>query len=394
MSNRAINAARELRKSEKLSHPSQKAVLLVLADRCNDDGRKLFPSNQRIADCCFISKSQAIRILRHLIQIGYLEVIGNKRGGRPGQTKRYRLNIEAIEVDVEAQKALRCDYDDESDDEDCSDDPTYTGGTDDIRINIDNETGSTDDTRTDSAHDTRLNGRVAPVTPVGVAPMLPVEGGRVAPMLQTGSTHDTRSISYPSELQLQESLSVESRESEKKERSKKTRKSSEGPEPTLMTITVLPDEWRDHIQSERPDLKPDDIFEEFVAYWTEGKGRTTKRSNWLLSWRKWIRNEPLARGRSVAPLRPPTFAEQRAQSYYEQTQGSRNGRVIDMEPASVRPVRSDLWSAKDVLDVGDVGHGSGSRNVGTAVATVQGRDDRPRDSGLDRFGHFLAADVE
>lgn len=76
---------------------SEKLALLALADWCDDDGGRLYPSISAIATRICVSPSQARRLVHGLIEKGLLEVVGGHHGGPPGATRRYRLNLAAIE---------------------------------------------------------------------------------------------------------------------------------------------------------------------------------------------------------------------------------------------------------------------------------------------------------
>ncbi len=75
---------------------SYKLVMLALADWSDDHGQRIYPSNQAVSEKCCISKSQAVRILRDLTDDGYLELLGNKFGGKPGTTKQYRMVLDRL----------------------------------------------------------------------------------------------------------------------------------------------------------------------------------------------------------------------------------------------------------------------------------------------------------
>lgn len=75
---------------------SEKLVMLAMADWCNDEGLSLHPSHEAVAKKCCISRSQAQRVTKALVDAGWLEVVGNQFGGAPGTTKRYRLCIEKL----------------------------------------------------------------------------------------------------------------------------------------------------------------------------------------------------------------------------------------------------------------------------------------------------------
>lgn len=75
---------------------SKKLVLLALCDWANDEGGSLHPSVKAVAVRASMSERNAQRVLRDLEAEGWLEVVGNERGGAPGATRKYRLNAERI----------------------------------------------------------------------------------------------------------------------------------------------------------------------------------------------------------------------------------------------------------------------------------------------------------
>ncbi|MFP5504874.1 MAG: helix-turn-helix domain-containing protein [Gammaproteobacteria bacterium] len=70
--------------------------MLALADYSNDQGGSIHPSMASIARRLRISESQARRVIHRLIDDGWLSVIGNDKGGAPGATRRYRINVEKL----------------------------------------------------------------------------------------------------------------------------------------------------------------------------------------------------------------------------------------------------------------------------------------------------------
>jgi hypothetical protein len=61
---------------------------------------------------------------------------------------------------------------------------------------------------------------------------------------------------------------------------------------------ILPDDWRQWAQQERPDVDPDQVFERFKDYWIAKPGKDGSKSNWTATWRNWVRREraPSSRG--------------------------------------------------------------------------------------------------
>lgn len=72
-------------------------AMLALADWANDGG-VCYPSMRTIAARLRVSRSQAQRTMHALIEIRLVEVIGNHAGGAPGTSRRYRINLEALNL--------------------------------------------------------------------------------------------------------------------------------------------------------------------------------------------------------------------------------------------------------------------------------------------------------
>lgn len=70
-------------------------ALLALADWSDDEGRS-FPSIASIGRKCRIKSRQAQRLVHRLIDIGLVSVIENSSGGKPGSTRRYRINLDRL----------------------------------------------------------------------------------------------------------------------------------------------------------------------------------------------------------------------------------------------------------------------------------------------------------
>ncbi|GLQ82870.1 hypothetical protein GCM10007881_63930 [Mesorhizobium huakuii] len=86
---------------------SKFTCMLVMANWCNDDGDSLYPSIDLLAEAMRVSRSQAKRILRSLMPAGpaddaagdwWFRVIGNDKGGAPGMTRRYEMNVARLDT--------------------------------------------------------------------------------------------------------------------------------------------------------------------------------------------------------------------------------------------------------------------------------------------------------
>lgn len=140
---------------------SQKLVLIVMCDYANDDGLSCHPSVAQVAVKSSLSDRQCKRVLKQLQDDGYLSVIGNPNGGKPGTTRHYRISIERLS----------------------------TGDADDTRTSVthDTPTGDTGDT----------GDKLTRVTPEAKTGDTGDMGG-VTPRAETGDTHDTQPTIDPS----------------------------------------------------------------------------------------------------------------------------------------------------------------------------------------------------
>lgn len=59
----------------------------------------------------------------------------------------------------------------------------------------------------------------------------------------------------------------------------------------LSTDFVLPEDWTEFCQTERPDLNPQKVFDGFKDYWVAKAGSQGVKLDWLATWRNWVRNQ-------------------------------------------------------------------------------------------------------
>ncbi|MEE1653754.1 helix-turn-helix domain-containing protein [Brachymonas sp. J145] len=137
--------------------PAQKLALLAMCDWANDAGGSLHPSIAAIAVRVGCTDRHAKRILRDLIEAGWISVVGNKNGGAPGQTRHYQIN---------KNKLLTGDAE-----------VTPTGDMDD----------------TPKARKTASTGDMS-VTPTGDTSVTGDKSGRVTDEAGTGDTHVPRRV--------------------------------------------------------------------------------------------------------------------------------------------------------------------------------------------------------
>jgi hypothetical protein len=135
--------------------------MLALADWCDDDKGQCFPSIATIAKRIRLSRAQTQRVLHQLIDHGFLKVIANERGGPPGSTCKYQIQMDRL-----------------------------TGRT------TDTPTGCVDATGTGVA-DATPTGRTDATGSAGATGSTHASDGS-HPCAETGSAHATQTVSEPS----------------------------------------------------------------------------------------------------------------------------------------------------------------------------------------------------
>lgn len=73
-------------------------TMLALADWCDDEGGRLYPSVAAVAKRIRLSESQARRSLHKLIEKNYLKVVKNHDGGFNKETRHYQINVLLLHV--------------------------------------------------------------------------------------------------------------------------------------------------------------------------------------------------------------------------------------------------------------------------------------------------------
>ena len=106
------------------------------------------------------------------------------------------------------------------------------------------------------------------------------EGGRKGAALRWGKGGDTPPKQSPMQTKNQEPLT--------KNHSIEVAKA---PKAQRLKIEQLPKEWADFCKQERPDLKPESIWNQFRDYWVSVPGQKGCKLDWLATWRNWVRNQ-------------------------------------------------------------------------------------------------------
>lgn len=58
---------------------------------------------------------------------------------------------------------------------------------------------------------------------------------------------------------------------------------------------TLPDDWKAWAEKERPELDAQTVADSFRDYWIAKPGKDGRKSDWLATWRNWVRNQRAGR---------------------------------------------------------------------------------------------------
>jgi hypothetical protein len=106
----------------------------------------------------------------------------------------------------------------------------------------------------------------------------------------------------------------------------------------------LPPSWEPspediaYCRTERPDLDPDRVAENFRDYWHAKAGKDACKLDWSATWRTWVRNEKSQTAPRVAPHRPYQTATDKARAWADNLIGRNrderaDANIIDINPA-------------------------------------------------------------
>jgi hypothetical protein len=75
-----------------------------------------------------------------------------------------------------------------------------------------------------------------------------------------------------------------------------------------LSLSDLPEEWREWARKDRPDLDPDWVWAVFRDYWIAKPGAMGLKTDWRATWRNWVRREQ-ASGAKQNAIRRESSAE-------------------------------------------------------------------------------------
>lgn len=93
-----------------------------------------------------------------------------------------------------------------------------------------------------------------------------------------------------------------------------------------LSITELPDDWKDFAEQEEPDLDPKRLFENFKDYWNGLSGAKAIKKDWKGTWRNFVRSFHNAEDWKRRPMlkRAPTHSPSRPGQFVEKKQSERD----------------------------------------------------------------------
>ena len=77
----------------------------------------------------------------------------------------------------------------------------------------------------------------------------------------------------------------------------------------------MPDEWKAFCIKERPDIKPDAVWNQFRDYWIAQGGSKGTKLDWFATWRNWVRNQKSIAGSATSKELPLSTDQQIAHAY-------------------------------------------------------------------------------
>lgn len=66
---------------------------------------------------------------------------------------------------------------------------------------------------------------------------------------------------------------------------------AKAPKAQRLKIEELPNDWQIFCKTERPDLNPQAIWNQFKDYWVAQGGQKGAKLDWFATWRNWVRNQ-------------------------------------------------------------------------------------------------------
>lgn len=97
---------------------------------------------------------------------------------------------------------------------------------------------------------------------------------------------------------------------------------------------VPPSEFVDFCKTERPDLDPLAVGDRFRDHWIAQPGKDGRKTNWLATWRNWVRRERAAPQARASPGKPEKFDPT---AYVNQPRNQPHERTITLD-ATGEPV--------------------------------------------------------
>lgn len=225
-------------------HGSELVMLLAIADFADDAGRA-YPSITTLAAKCRTKRRYALVLLDALSKSGELEIRRNAGPmGRGGRTNLYRVVFENLTHRVPELVNHRA--------------PVY--------------------------EDEPVNQSAPLRQRQGVRSSAPVN--RSAPVHQGSGSGEPECQKVVNQSAPKPSGTIRTIEEVRKAPRDAAERGSR-----LPADWTLPDEWRAWCRTERPELDIDEVAATFRDHWLGQPGAKGRKSDWLATWRNWVRRE-------------------------------------------------------------------------------------------------------
>jgi hypothetical protein len=90
---------------------------------------------------------------------------------------------------------------------------------------------------------------------------------------------------------------------------------AKAPKAKRLDVDSLPTEWLEFCKTNRTDLEPTAVFEQFKDYWIAQGGQKGAKLDWFATWRNWVRNQKSIAGSATSKELPLATDQQIARAY-------------------------------------------------------------------------------
>lgn len=286
-------AAERWARSQKVGNASAKFVLIELANAFNRESGKCYPSIDALEEATELNRKTVIAATKFLEEKGFITKRRTFMGGK--QIIFYGFpSFNPADWDAKNKSTKN---------------GTLESTENGTLVDQSTKSGTFESTE-NGTHQSTENGTFES-TVFG-----PVTGNKNREIEQGNRTRNSLPAQAPWETDL---LSADVKKIEKPKR-QATDKGSR------LSITELPDDWKDFAEQEEPDLDPKRLFENFKDYWNGLAGAKAIKKDWKGTWRNFVRSFHNAEDWKRRPMlkRAPTHSPSRPGQFVEKKQSERD----------------------------------------------------------------------